>query len=613
MRLLLCTLMLSVSGLGQGLDYLRANYTKYEHLIPMRDGKKLFTSVYVPKDDSRTYGVVLSRTPYSAGPYGVDRYRDNIAPSVDMAKQGYIVVYQDVRGRWMSEGEHVNMRPHKATKAGTADIDESTDTWDTIDWLVKNVPGNNGRVCTWGISYPGFYTAAGMIDAHAAHKCASPQAPIVDWFTGDDFHRNGALYLPHAFNFLAVFGKPRPEPTSKANEPFVHGTPDGYRFFLEKMGPLYNANEKFLKNEVAFWNDMMKHETYDEFWQSRNLRPHIKGIKPAVMTVGGWFDTENLYGALQVFRSVQRQSPETPNFLVMGPWYHGQWARGDGDRMGNAFFGAKTSEYYRQQIESSFFAWHLNDKKPGSMPKAWVFETGRNQWRQFASWPPAGVESSTIQLGEKGRLQLWAAPGPAERFSEFLSDPNKPVPYIENISNRLTREHMTDDQRFATTRPDVLTWVSDELKEDFTLAGPIEADLRVSTTGTDGDFIVKVIDVFPDDAGQIGGKDMSGYAMLLRGEVFRGKFRRSFTTPEPFVPGKVDQVKYKLNDVFHTFRKGHRFMVQIQCSWFPAVDRNPQKFMSIPQAREEDFQKATIHVHHNSTLVLPWLKVMPQK
>ena len=585
----------------QGAEYVKANYTKYEYQIPMRDGKRLFTSVYVPKDQSVKYPIMLSRTPYSVSPYGEDKYKSDLGPSPLFGKDGFIFVYQDVRGRMMSEGEFVNMTPHKDVKRGTQDIDESSDTYDTIDWLVKNIPNNNGRVGTWGISYPGFYTAAGMIDAHPAHKAASPQAPITDWFTGDDFHRNGALYLPHAFNFLATFGKARPEPTSKSRATFEHGTPDGYSYFL-KLGPLFNANEKVFKNEIAFWNDMMRHGSYDEFWQSRNLRPHIKNIKPAVMTVGGWFDTENLYGSLQVYQNVERSSPGANNILVMGPWVHGGWSRSDGEALGAVKFNAKTAVFYREKIELPFFQHHLKEKPDPKLPEAYVFETGTNLWRRHDAWPPKNTRPRELYLQAGGKLSF-SEPQEANAFDEYISDPAKPVPYVLDISNAMTKEHMVADQRFAATRPDVLVYETDALTEDLTLAGPIKPVLHVSTTGTDSDWIVKVIDVYPDDLdAPDAAVKLGGYQQLLRGEVFRGKFRNSFEKPEPFEPGVPAKVAFSMNDVNHTFRRGHRVMVQIQSTWFPIVDRNPQKFLDINNAKEADFQKATERVYRGRTM-----------
>src|SRR5437899_9171 len=412
---------------SQGLDYVKGHYTKYEYRIPMRDGKKLFTAVYVPKDQSQRYPMMLTRTPYSVQPYGADQYKFVLGASSLVGKEGYIFVYQDVRGRWMSEGEYVNMRPYVPSKNGSQDVDETSDTYDTIDWLIKNVPSHNGKVGMSGISYPGFYTDAGMIDAHPALKAASPQAPVTDWFVGDDWHHNGALFLPHVFNFMANFGRPRPEPTKKFNHHFEHGTPDGYQFFLN-MGPLANADAKYFKGDVAFWNEVMKHGTYDEFWQARNLRQHLKNIKPAVMTVGGWFDAENLFGALETFKKVEANQPPAANHLVMGPWVHGGWSRGPGDTLGPVRFNAKTGDFFRDEIELPFFEHHLKGLGDARHPKAWVFETGTNRWRKFDAWPPRG-EKKALYFHPNGRLSFDPPSRAGESFDEYVSDPAQPVPY----------------------------------------------------------------------------------------------------------------------------------------------------------------------------------------
>ncbi len=592
MRLLLLVGIGCAGLLAQGLEYVKANYTKYEYRVPVRDGKRLFTSVYVPKDASKNYPILLNRTPYSVSPYGADQYKADIGPTPLFAKDGFIVVYQDVRGKNMSEGEFVNMTPHTATG-----INESTDTYDTIEWLLKNIPNHNGRVATWGISYPGFYTAAGMINAHPALKLASPQAPISDWFAGDDFHHNGALFLPHAFNFLYSFGQPRPEPSLPDRKAFDHKTPDGYRFFLD-MGPLYNANERYMKNSVQFWNEMMKHPNYDEFWQARNLRPHLKNIQPEVLTIGGFFDAENLYGALEVFKNVDKQGHARGNRIVMGPWFHGQWARDLGEGLGDIRFNAKTSEWYRENVELPYFKHVLKDGPNPKLPKALMFETGSNVWRRYEEWPPQRADAKTLYFQPNGKLSFAAPTATGQAFDEFVSDPAKPVPYIPQIANRMTREYMTMDQRQAGRRPDVLTYMTDVLEEDVVLAGPVAPSVFLSTTGSDADVIVKLIDVFPDDypdpSPNPTGVVMGGYQMMVRGDVFRGRFRESLSVPKPFVPGKAEKVQWRLPDVNHNFRKGHRIMVQVQSSWFPLVDRNPQNFVpSIYEAREADFQKAT--------------------
>jgi putative CocE/NonD family hydrolase len=592
------------SALAQGLDAVKAAYTKYEYRIRMRDGTRLFTVVYVPKDDSVKYPILLTRTPYSVGPYGSGNYKDNLGPSPLFAKAGYAFAYQDVRGRWMSEGTHVNMRPHNPNKTGK-EFDESSDTYDTIDFLVKTVPNNNGKVGLWGISYPGFYTTCGMIDAHPALKAASPQAPICDWFVGDDFHRNGVFWLPHLFNFITRFGRTRQGPWKKDLPAFDHGTPDGYDFFL-KLGPLSNADKKYFKGDIPFWNEVMEHPNYDKFWQARNLRPHIKKIKPAVMTVGGWFDAENLFGALETHRCVEANQPGDANVLVMGPWFHGGWNQSDGKSLGHVSFDAATSVQYREQFELPFFEYHLKGKGQKHQ-KAIVFETGTNVWRKFDSWPPKGVKARSFYLRENGKLSSDAAGEGKEAFDEYVSDPNKPVPFQEKIDIGMSADYMVADQRFASRRTDVLTFQTEPLEEDLTLAGPIEVELHVSTTGTDSDWVVKVIDVYPDDypdpkpnPQQV---KLGGFQQLLRGEVMRGKYRNSFEKPEPFEPGKPARVKWKMQDVYHTFRTGHRLMVQVQSSWFPLADRNPQTFVDIYKAKESDFKKATQHVYRTRELM----------
>ncbi|MGH7222276.1 MAG: CocE/NonD family hydrolase [Gemmataceae bacterium] len=587
---------------AQGLEYVKANYTKYEYRIPMRDGKKLFTAVYAPKDQSKRYPILLMRTPYNVKPYGVDQYKSDLGPSPLFGKSGYIFAYQDVRGRWMSEGAFVNMRPHNPDKKDR-EIDESSDTWDTIEFLLKRVPNHNGRVGQSGISYPGFYTAAGMIDAHPALKASSPQAPVTDWFIGDDWHHNGALFLPHMFNFMASFGRPRTGPTKKFDYKFDHETPDGYQFFL-RMGPLANANSRYFKNDVAFWSEAMKHGSYDEFWKARNLRQHLKNIRPAVMTVGGWFDAENLFGALETFKNVETTNKTGTNVLVMGPWRHGGWSRGDGESLGDVHFNSKTSAFYREHIEFPFFEFQLKKTGEFKHPKAWVFETGTNQWHKHDAWPPKTAKRRSLYLQAKGKLS-WTKPqeSEAETYDEYISDPKKPVPYLGKIVLGMSPEYMVADQRFAGRRPDVLVYETGVLDEDVTIAGPIQVDLRVSTTGTDSDWIVKLIDVYPNDYPDANpnpkGVRMGGYQQLVRGDVMRGKFRNSFEKPEPFTSGKPAAVSFTMQDSYHTFRTGHRIMVQVQSSWFPLVDRNPQTFVDIYQAKPSDFHKATQRVYRS--------------
>jgi hypothetical protein len=570
---------------AQGLEWVKAHYTKSEHYIPMRDGVRLFTAVYTPKDTSRSYPILLTRTPYSIQPYGADHYRENLGPSPLFARDGYIIVYQDVRGRWMSEGEFEHVRPHKPVKSGPRDVDESTDTFDTIEWLLKHVPNHNGRVGMWGISYPGFYVAAGMIDAHPALVAASPQAPVADWFAGAG----------------CVFTKPT---TVSPCPPFDRGTNDGYEFYM-RLGPLRHANERYFKGAIPFWNELMRRDARDEWWKARNIRPHLKNIRPAVMTVGGWFDAENLFGALEVYRAVERQSPGATNILVMGPWVHGGWARGDGDGLGDVRFDAKTAAFYREHIELAFFNQHLKGGGDAGLPEAYVFETGRNQWRRFETWPPKALQPRALYLHDGGRLSFEPPAAADEAFDEYTSDPRKPVPLTPGIAPGMAQRYMVDDQRHAARRPDVLVYTSDILEADLTVAGPIVPSLYVSTTGTDQDFIVKLIDVYPDRVpDEKGDRDntLGGYQQLVRGEVIRGKFRNSLEKPEPFVPGQPARVEFEVSDTFHTFRRGHRIMVQIHSTWFPFVDINPGKFMPIAEATEADFQKTTQRVYRSRAM-----------
>jgi len=454
----------------------------------------------------------------------------------------------------------------------------------------------------WGISYPGFYAAMGTIDAHPALKASSPQAPIADWFIGDDFHHNGALFLPHGFNFLASFGLPRPKPTTNAPGRFDHGTPDGYKFFLE-MGPLANADKNHFKGQVAFWNEMMVHPNYDDFWRARNTLPHLKNIKPAVMTVGGWFDAEDLYGALNTYKTIERVNPGIYNKLVMGPWFHGGWSRSDGEFLGNVHFGAETSVFYRNNIELPFFNCLLKEQCDRNLPEAFVFETGSNQWRSYDHWPPINTEKKDLFFQDNGALSFDRPAKATALFDQYLSDPAHPVPYINGTAIGMTREYMIDDQRFAATRPDVLVYQTGPLNEAVAATGPIVATLYVSTSGTDSDYVVKLIDVFPDNTPDNdpnpAGVKMGGYEMLVRGEPMRAKFRNSYAKPEAMIPNKVTKVEFTLPDVNHSFQKGHRIMVQIQSSWFPLVDRNPQKFVDISKATEGDFQKATERVYRS--------------
>jgi hypothetical protein len=505
------------------------------------------------------------------------------------------------------------MTPHRENK-GPKDVDESTDTWDTIDWLVKHVPRNNGRVGLWGISYPGFFAAAGMIDAHPALKAVSPQAPQADWFMGDDTRHNGAFFLASTFDFMYSCGRAEPGKSATCQRGFDFGTKDGYKFYLE-MGPLANADAKYLKGQSQGWTDFMEHGTYDDFWKARNIAAHLKSIKHAVMTVGGWFDAEDLAGPLLTYRTIEQTSPGATNVIVMGPWSHGGWSRGDGNRLGNLDFGSKTGAYYRESVEHAFFARHLKGESTEPVAEATMFQTGTNEWRRYDTWPPRNAVKKAFYFAAARRLST-EAPGEAEAYDEYVSDPASPVPYLGYTAAGMRSDYMTEDQRFASTRPDVSVYETSPLEEDLRIAGPIEVDLQVSTTGTDSDFVVKLVDVYPgdfptpprkaddDDDGPLPANavKMGGYQQLVRGEPFRGKFRNSFEKPEPFVPGQAARIHFNLPDVCHVFRRGHRVMVQVQSSWFPLVDLNPQTFLDIPKATPTDFRKATERIYRSKAL-----------
>lgn len=577
-------------------------YDKQEVYITMRDGVRLFTSIYTPKNNSVKHPVLLNRTPYNIEPGGPQSYNIFMQLYERYTSDDYIMVFQDVRGRYMSEGDFEDIRPEVPGKKNNKDIDESTDTWDTVDWLIKNIKNNNGNVGIFGISYPGFYSTMGIINAHPAVKAVSPQAPVTAWFLGDDFHHNGAFFVLDCFSFYYSFGRPHRMPTRKGNFPFKWPVPDNYSFFLS-AGADRNLAPEFLGDSIKFWNDAFAHPDYDSFWKSRDPRPFLKDVKPAVMTVGGWFDAEDLFGALHTYEAIEKQnSPSVNNFLVMGPWSHGQWAYGQADNLGNIYWGLDANKKFQVQ-EKSFFDYYLKGEGKPGIAEATIFVTGSNEWRNFTSWPPENIVEKTLYFQPSGKLSF-TKPDETSSFDEYVSDPSKPVPYAEAVHIHRTAEYMTDDQRFASRRPDVMVYQTDILQQNITLTGPLTADLFVSTTGTDADYIVKLIDVFPDDAKPDITSDvkvpLGGYQMLVRGEVFRGKYRNSFEIPEPFVPGNVTEVKYTLPDVAHTFKAGHRIMIQVQNSWFPLVDRNPQKFIDIYTCQDSDFQKATHRIYHDS-------------
>lgn len=593
----------------------REHYTKYEYRVPVRDGRKLFTAVYVPKDQSRRYPFLMVRTPYGCGPYGVDR--DNVrrlAPSEDFLKAGYIFVCQDVRGRNQSEGEFIEMTPHRPAKKTPADVDESSDTHDSVQWLLDRISGHNGRVGLWGISYPGFYTAASIIDSHPAIKAASPQAPIADLFMGDDSYHGGAFMLAANFGFYTGF-KPQQAPVMPPKQwpQFDWGTLDGYEFYLQH-GNLDALSARLAKDggPNPYFDVQIQHDRYDGFWQRRAIAPHLKNIRAAVLTVGGWFDAEDLAGSLAIHRAIARQSPATDNRLVMGPWVHGGWVGAPGRQLGRVQFQQPTSEQFQQDVLLPFFEQHLRadgEVKAPKVPvaKATVFETGTNVWRRYDAWPPKEAQPRTLYFAPGGKLSFTPPAAAQPEFDSWVSDPNKPVPFVGYTTLGVPQDYMVGDQRFAATRPDVLTFRSDVLEEDVVIAGPIVARLFASTSGTDADWVVKLIDVYPPELEEEAAKrrkartedvepaesPLGGTQQLVRGDPLRGRFRKGFETPEAMVPGQVEELRVALQDVNHSFRGGHRIMVQLQSSWFPLIDRNPQTFVPIRSAKPGDFQPAT--------------------
>ncbi len=624
MLLVLVISLLQLTAQNKDSIWVRENYYKIERMIPMRDGIKLFTAFYIPKDTSVQHPILFNRTPYTSSPYGEDKFNTRLYESywLNYLKEGYIIAIEDVRGKFMSEGEFIDVRPFNPNKKGN-EIDEASDTYDAIEWMTNNIPANNKRVGVFGISYPGFYSTMAALSNHPALKAVSPQAPVTDWFQGDDFHHNGAFMLMDGFSFYSGFGKPRPKPTTAGSPGFDIPSEDNYDFYL-KTGALKNFS-KIMGDSIAFWNDLMNHPNNDDFWKARNARNFVKNVKPAMLVVGGLFDAEDCFGAWNLYKAIEEKNKNTDNRIVMGPWFHGGWGgRGDGSFLGNVRFGSKTSEYYQKNIEIPFFNFYLKLKGTvRDIAEATIFFSGENEWRKFEQWPSAKVDYKNLLITADGKLsfETAATKNKTENFSEYVSDPAHPVPYTEDVHMGRTREYMTDDQRFASRRTDVLSFSTEILQDDITLGGPLVADLITSISTTDADFVVKLIDVFPDEYKydeSIFGKGngtkypMGGYQMLVRGEIMRGRYRNSFEKPEAFVPNKITSVKYTLPDVAHTFKKGHRLMIQVQSSWFPLADRNPQKFVDIYHCSDSDFQKANIRIYHDAVnqtkFILPILQ-----
>jgi len=567
----------------------QASYTKTDFMIPMRDGIRLYTQVYIPNDQSGLYPIMLTRTPYGVSYYDADEFRPSLGPSPNFAEEGFIFAYQDVRGKGQSEGEFIHHPVYIENKTGPNDVDESSDAYDTIEWLLANLTEHNGRVGEWGISYGGWETSQGMIDAHPALAASSPQGTPGDQFIGDDYHHYGAFRLLYAFQWTA--GNARVRGTERVG---IEGD-DAYQFLLD-LGPISNVNRDLFKDQVPTWNEFMEHGTYDEYWESKNSHADMHDIDHPVLNVVGWFDAEDYYGALGVYYAIEENNPNNRSTLVAGPWRHGGWARGSGDSLGQLHFESNTSEYFQIEIELPFFNYYLKDKGSYEPPEATVFFTGSNEWRSFDRWPPTTGDIRNLYLRADGKLSFSApTESSASAFDSYVSDPSNPVRYT--AEKRTTQGHLwtVEDQRFVAGRPDVLVYESDVLTEDITIAGPIIASLNVSTTGTDADWIVKLIDVYPSDSPG----DLSDAQIMLAGEVFRSKFRNSFSEPEPLVPEQVTRIEYDLLDKAHTFVEGHKIMVQVQSTWFPLIDRNPQTFVNICEAVESYFQVATHRVYRS--------------
>jgi uncharacterized protein len=595
---------------------LKAEYNKQEVYIPMRDGTKLYTAIYTPKDiaKDKKYPILMQRTCYSIAPYGEENFKKSLGPNSFLEKEKYIFVYQDVRGRYMSEGVFTNMTPqveHKTKK----DVDESTDTYDTVDWLVKNIKNNTGKVGQYGTSYPGFYAAVGAVSNHPALVASSPQAPISDFFF-DDFRHNGAFLMGY-FRTFPVFGvqKTKAEENSWYRDQYITpASKDGSIFYTE-MGTLKEAVDKYYKDNF-FMQEIMNHPNYDDYWQSRNLLPHLKNINHAVMTVGGWFDAEDLAGPLNIYKTIEKNNPKAKNTIVMGPFSHGAWGRESGKHYHNdIYFGDSIATFYQKNIEYKFFNHYLkeNPKTAANLPEAYMFDTGKKVWNEFTNWPPKNSSKLNFYFNTNGKL---ATEKPQNNsYSEYYSDPNNPVPSSVNYKeyNGFTpKNYMSEDQRFALSRPDVVTFTTDYLTEDITLAGEIMSKLKIATAASDADFIVKLIDIYPADEPENADKPnvlYANYHQMVRSEIMPARFRNSFEKPEALSPNETTEINLRLQDVLHTFKKGHKIQIQIQSTWYPLMAVNPQKFLENPfLANKEDYTKAFIKIYSDSLIEVDVLK-----
>ncbi|MGQ0642284.1 MAG: CocE/NonD family hydrolase [Gemmatimonadaceae bacterium] len=566
-------------------------------MIPMRDGVRLHTRIFTPRQARGPLPVLMVRTPY-----GIDGWSSGRIAGVypELVADSYVFVFQDSRGKFKSEGEFVMMRPPRVNKSDPKSVDEGSDAWDTTDWLVKNVPNNNGRVGIFGVSYPGLLTVDALLEPHPALKAASPQASPADQWLGDDFRHNGAFRLSYGLEYVAMME------AGKDVQQFDMDTYDTYDWYL-KVGPLRNVNERYFKGRMPTWNDFVKHPDYDAFWQRMGLRPYLKSVTVPTLHVAGWWDQEDFYGPITIYRDLERFDKGNQNFLVVGPWNHGGWQRQRGDSLGRIAWGSNTSEYYRTRVQAPFFAHYLHSRGTLDLPEALVFEAGSNVWKRYDAWPPkTGVATKKLYFGPNGALTLDQPPAPTpQAFDAFVSDPSKPVPYRQRPIQQTYDPRgstwstwLTEDQRFVHNRPDVLSWVTPPLDEDVTIAGDILVTLFAATTGSDADWVVKLIDVYPDEIAD--NPRMSGYQFMVANEVLRGRYRESFEKPKAIVPNKVTDFSIDMHTQAYTFKKGHRIMVHVQSSWFPLIDRNPQTFVpNIFEAKESDFKAATHRVYRS--------------
>jgi uncharacterized protein len=581
--------------------YIQKNFVKLERMVPMRDGVRLFTAIYIPRQAGR-FPILMERTPYSCSPYGELNFPSGLGPNSKLLREPYIFVYQDVRGRYRSEGQFEEMTPAIDNKAGKQ-TDESSDAYDTIDWLLKSIGNNNGSVGIYGISYPGFYATASLPNAHPALKAVSPQAPVTDEFIGDDAYHNGAFFLQDNFDFTNYFEGERIDSGERYKNIFELNFDDAYEYFLH-LGPIKNTNNKNLFNHKSkIWDEYLAHDTYDDYWRSRNIRTHLKDVKPAVLVVGGWFDAEDMFGALHTYQAIEKQTPANNNRLLMGPWSHGAWAAPEWTHFGTYSFGENVNKYF-EQVETDFFNFYLKNKSAVDLAEATIFVTGSNEWKTYSTWPPRNLKKTNYYLGSNGNLST-KAPSDLNGADEFQSDPTNPVPYTNGKFKFRNNQYLVEDQRFASSRPDVLVYQTDTIQADLLVTGSIKANLFLTTTGTDLDIIIKIIDVQPEresGSNNTASPDTrGGFQRLVRADVFRGKFRNGYEKPEPFKPGEIANISFELNDIAHKFKKGHRIMVQIQSSWFPLVDINPQTFTDIPKASESDFQKASVRIFRSKS------------